>query len=132
MFIIHNPLYMAMYGTQVAMQPGALRFSSDPQEPSQELKSSPCKKLHSYHNLITESKTELMMSAQEYGSLQPGQDVTFSTKFSITGSFRAVVGVAVSYQVKVWGAVPLWSRFACREFQTTRDSDGHTHVVPYP
>lgn len=132
MFVIHNPLYITMYSTQVAMQPGAMRYSSEPQDPSQELKSSPCKKLRSYENLLTESKTKLLMSAQEFGNIQPGHDVTFSTKTSTSGGFRVVVGVAAFYQVQIWGTIPLWSRFVCREFQTTRDSDGRAHIVPYP
>lgn len=66
-----------------------------------------------------------------YSEFAPGAEDIFNPGTTAQGMVRFFYGIRIYYQRDVLGLIPLWHRSDCRLFESTIDSSGHMHLVPY-
>jgi hypothetical protein len=72
-----------------------------------------------------------MVASQNFAPFNPGDEATFNSGATSEGKTRYFYAVNVQYRAFVFGLFTLPLKSDCRLFDSRRDPDGHTHLVPY-
>jgi hypothetical protein len=137
-FEVHNSMWFDMHDVQVAVLPGMMHIRAGPSlRPKKDLNekmvpfgATACEELSNFRDPSIGAERNLMMRVNKFEVIRSGDSVKLALRDFAVGDVRVILGLRVLYRPKVWGRFPLWWRTVCREFETARDSDGRTHLVP--
>lgn len=126
-----------MYDTEIAVQSGPMRFSNPPQksdewdETIKQRIPAACRQMKAAKTLKYLAAQNLAIAEKNYKEIRAGDDATIDSRWTTNGGVNGFFSVAIRYRVKALGVIPLWGRFQCQMFETERDTEGRTHLVPY-